>query len=235
MLFLSGGYHYDPLHRLRLRAGMEFLRDEYGDPAFIAVEANRILFQAVIRWQRQHFVQLARKDTKLSLLRLDEIESLAQTIHYEADSHECLFVTRPKVIWLDDERSFGTAGDPCNMASKYIKTFCEALENEDPSRSIRRVRQAISRFVTARAAEEMGDGSFDRDKAWARKILRNSSSKPGYGIVVVGEGHVSRKPSYLHYLLAAKGYECQVRYLVNATSATKHWSTQPNSCATSML
>jgi hypothetical protein len=227
-VFLSGGYHYDPLHRLRLRAGLEFLRNRCGDPAFVAVEANRTLFQAVVGWQRQLFVELAQKDAKLSQLRLDELESLANTIHYEADSHQGLFTNNPRVVWLDDERNFGTSDNPCSTAQRYIKTYRKALEKENPNRSVRKVMQAISKFVTARAAKSTVADTFDRDKAWARMILRAKSFKPGYGIIVVGENHVQNKPSYLRSLLEAKGYECHVRYLANATTAHNNWATQPN-------
>jgi hypothetical protein len=227
--FLSGGYHDDPLHRLRLRAGIEFLREHCGDPAFVAVEANRTLFQAIIYWQRQLFLRLARKETKLSQLRLDKLEALAKTIHYEADSHEGLFGNNPKVIWLDDERSFGTSADPCSTAERYLATCREALKDENPGPSETKVMQAISRFVTARAAKDNAQVTFDRDNAWAEMILRTSSSESGYSIVVVGENHVQNKQSYLRALLEAKGCECHIRYLANATTARDNWSTQSNS------
>ena len=225
-LFLSGGYHDDPLHRLRLRAGMEFLRKTYGDPTFIAVEANRTLFQAVILWQRQHFVHLAKKlNTKLSKIRVDHLESLAKTIYYEADSHECLFAHRPEVIWLDDQRSFGTSDDPCGTAERYFKTCCEALENESPGRNIKNAMQAISCFVTARAAQSPENDSFDRDRAWAKMIRRKSTHQPGYGIVAVGENHIQNRGSYLGALLAANGFRCELRHLANATTVLDTWST----------
>ncbi len=41
-LFISGGYHGDPLHRLYLGACMRLLERDLGLPAFIAVEANRV-------------------------------------------------------------------------------------------------------------------------------------------------------------------------------------------------
>jgi len=224
--FLSGGFHDDPLHRLRLRAGIEFLRNQYGDPAFVAVEANRTLFQAVTYWQRQLFVRLARKEPKLSQLRLDKLECLAKAIHYEADSHEGLFTNNPRVLWLDDERSFGTAGDPCSTAERYFQTCRKALENENPGSNERKAIQAISKYITERAAKSTVDDVFDRDKAWARKILSKRSYKSEYGIVVVGENHVQNKQSYLRALLAAKGYDCHIRYLATATTANNNWSTQ---------
>lgn len=204
---------------------MKFLRDRHGDPAFIAVEANRSIFQAVIScWQRQQFVFLARKNCKLSKLRLDELECLAKTIHYEADSHEGLFQNSPNLIWLDDERCFGSSDDPCGTAERYVNTYCEALKHQDPGRSITKVRQAISDFITARAAVSTAFDSSDRDKVWVEMILRNkSSTSDGYGIVIVGEDHVKDTPQTLLARLEANGYTCQVRYLANATTPSVNW------------
>jgi hypothetical protein len=219
ILVLFGGHHQDPLHRLRLRADMTSIHSKRGDPEFVAVEANQSIFHAVISpWQRQHFVELAQKDPKLSMLRLDELECLAKTIHYEADSHHGLFAKNPRVIWLDDGRSFSSADDPCGTAVRYLKTCREALRKENPGRSVRRVREAISKFVAARAAGHAVNDSFDRDKVWIKKIPREKFSKPRYGIVVVGESHVQDGLPNLRALLRGKGYRCEVRFLANGRS-----------------
>lgn len=127
-LYVFGGFHDNPLHRKRLTKWLEWLRDNIGSPEFIAVEANRILFQSVIKKQRSKFVNLAISDQCLSNLCRKDLKELSYAIAFEADTHEPIFSDEIKVVWLDNERKdLQMILDPCGTAERYLILCQRAL------------------------------------------------------------------------------------------------------------
>lgn len=131
-LYVFGGIHDNPLHRRRLKRWLECLHNQLGPPAFVAVEANRVLFQAVIKHQRLKFVNLGKGCPQLSQLNGRSLEKLSRAIAYEADTHEeagCFAEDLP-LVWLDDElqdQDLKTVNDPCGTAMRHLKRCQKAL------------------------------------------------------------------------------------------------------------
>ena len=230
-LQVFGGYHDNPLHLRRLKSWMEFLRDNKGNPVFIAVEANRILFQAVIRNQRQKFVKIAKVDPWLG--RLSNLADLSSAIAYEADTHEEVFDEKQNVIWLDDERTdLATIMDPSDTAERFFACCQKALAaSRDRACDLARdilVIKAIDQYIRdsaekettsqnrAQILHEVGLPYCDRDKLWLdilkARCVRDSQ---GYSILVVGENHTLREGNSLVKLLEDVGQSCEVHLLRN--------------------
>lgn len=235
-LLVFGGFHYNPLHRERLKQWMEFLRDKKGDPTFIAVEANRILFHAVIRKQRRKFVEIAKADLRLGGLK--ELDALSKAIDYEADTHEEVFKEEQNVIWLDDGRKdLTTICDPCDTAERFLSLCQKALESSnfcapDLARYtpvITAIDQYIKsvgqKFPTNPNREallhEMGQPYCDRDRLWLGVLKPHCvHDAQGYGIVVVGENHTIREGNSLVKHLEGIEQPCNVHLLRNENAPT---------------
>ena len=235
-LLVFGGYHDNPLHRRRLKQWMELLRDTKGNPMFIAVEANRILFQAVISNQRQKFIQLAKSDPWLG--RLHNLDALSKAIAYEADTHEEVFTEKQNVLWLDDERTdLGTVIDPSDTAERFL-SLCQKALAASSSRACDLAREtpvvkAIDQYIITEAQQhptnpnreqllhEMGLPYCDRDKLWFTMLKsRCVDNAQAYGIVVVGEDHARRENGRLVKQLEDIGQRCQVHLLRNEEAPT---------------
>lgn len=243
-IFISGGYHENPLHRLYLGAGMRLLKKDIGLPKFIAVEANRALFQTVILEQRKQFVELAANDDQLSWVSADALQSLAKAIQYEADTHEDVFGYFKNILWLDDCRTDFSEGLPlCKTAERYIRTCREALYNHAPVRDTNTVLQVVSEQISAEAQRQPRESNkirlekfknngkalsnpYERDEIWADEISRIDCPEAAYGIVVVGANHAIDDNRYLTALLRKQGHDCQARFLAKYRDKTlTSWST----------
>lgn len=243
-IFISGGYHGNPLHRLYLGAGMRLLKKDIGLPKFIAVEANRALFQTVILEQRKQFVELAANDDQLSWVPADALQSLAKGIWYEADTHEDVFDHSKNILWLDDYRTNFSEGLPlCKTAERYIRTCREALNNHEPVWDTNTVLQVVSEHISAEAQRQPRESNkirlekfinngkalsnpYERDEIWADEISHIACPESAYGIVVVGENHAIDENNYLTALLRKQGHDCQVRFLAKSGDKTPtSWST----------
>jgi hypothetical protein len=202
-IFISGGYHEDPLHRLYLGAGMRLLEQKYGIPDFIAVEANHALFQSVFLEQRKRFVELATNDGQMSWVSADVLQSLAKAIQYEADTHEDVFGYFEKILWLDDYRTdFSNVLPPCSTAERYLRTCRAALNNHGPIGDTKAILQVVSTYIAAEAQGQPRESNqirmeksyygktisnfYERDEIWADLISRIDCPESAYGIVVVG-------------------------------------------------
>jgi hypothetical protein len=237
-LHVFGGFHDNPLHRERLSKWLEWLRDNINSPKFIAVEANRTLFQAVIKNQRSKFVNLAKSDPWLGRLPKKSLKELSCAIAFEADTHEQIFSGELKVVWLDDEREdLGMVIDPCSTAEKYLNLCQKALAassaracdlkrltpvvaaiNEYITRDLNNDIQAVRRAYLSPGQEA---GTFHRDDLWVnvlKQTLDNYSS--GFGIILVGEDHTRKDGQYLVKQLEEMGYICRVHLLRNEEAPT---------------
>jgi hypothetical protein len=242
-IFISGGYHENPLHRLYLGAGMRLLKQDLGLPKFIAVEANRALFRTVILEQRKQFVELVANDDQISWVSADALQSLAKAIWYEADTHEDVFGYFENILWLDDHRTdFSEALPLCRTAERYIQICRKALDNHEPIGDTNTVLQVVSAHISAEAQRQPIESNrirmekffnngkarsnpYERDKIWADKISRIDCPESAYGIVVVGENHAIDENRYLTALLRKQGHNCQVRFLAKSGDKTPtSWS-----------
>ena len=237
-LYVFGGFHNNPLHRDRLTKQLEWLRDNIGCPEFIAVEANRSLFQAVIKKQRSKFVDLAIKDPWLSRLPKKSLKELSCAIAFEADTHEQIFFSKLKVVWLDDEREdFGMVLDPCGAAERHL-ILCQSALAASSTRACDLKRQtpvvgAIDAYITndlnkdtqavrpAYLSPGQEADPYYRDDLWVnvlKPILDHCSS--GFGIILVGENHARKDGRYLVKQLEEMGYTCKVNLLRNEKAPT---------------
>ena len=237
-LYVFGGFHDNPLHRERLTKWLEWLSDNIGSPEFIAVEANRILFQAVIKNQRLKFVDLAINDPWLGRLPKKSLKELSYAIAFEADTHEQIFSGEIKVVWLDDEREdIGMVLDPCGTAEKYL-ILCQSALAASSARACDLKRQtpvvgAIDAYITsdlnkdtqavrrAYLSPEQEADPYHRDDLWVnvlKPILGHYSS--GFGIILVGENHARKDGRYLVNQLEEMGYICKVHLLRNEEAPT---------------
>lgn len=236
------GFHDNPLHRERLTKWLEWLRDNIGSPKFIAVEANRTLFQAVIKNQRSKFVNLATSDPWLGRLPRRSLEKLSYAIAFEADTHEQIFSDELKVVWLDDERQdLGMVFDPSDTAEKYLNLCQKALaassaracdlKRQTPvvaaidayiTRDLKKDTQAVRRAYLSPGLEV---DPYHRDDLWVHvltPILNHYSS--GFGIILVGEDHTRKDGRYLVKQLEEMGYICEVHLLRNKEAPTMAFS-----------
>lgn len=225
-LYIFGGYHQDPLHRIRLLESMKFLKSSIGSPDFIAVESNRAIFQAVILPQRKQFISLAQKDDEISKFSHKAIESLSKALQYEADTHEEVFNSDLNVIFLDDYRiDFSDTLDPCDTAKRYLQTCRNALrkcgEHFDNNDEVDRI---VSSYMAEQAQGvslesnkilrekffygEARSNPFERDEIWAKVIEETLSDQSGYAIIVAAVPHVFDKQGYLGALLKKQGHDC---------------------------
>ena len=228
-LFISGGYHQDPVHRERLLNGMRLLRSQFGVPAFVAVEANCALFKAVIMEQRKLFIALAQQDQEMAAVPDTAKEVLSKAMLYEADTHEEVFGKALKILWLDDCRTdFDEILDPCNTARRYLQLCRHALKKCDNTTDHREVLSSVSAFITEQARShslesnkilrekffsETRSNPYERDEIWAEVISKSASPQSGYAIIVVGVPHAFDEERYLGALLKEQGHDCQLRLL----------------------
>lgn len=194
---------------------------KYGTPIFIAVEANRILFEAIIMRQREKFVTLAKKNRILENINEFLLKKLSLAISYEADTHIDVFNSRQKVLWLDDARNdFRTICDPCETAQIYVCRCSHAVKQAKIDINTiqeHQLRSAVDAYIM-RELNETPAGSnikFERDKAWKDMLDDHipSIKSNEYGIVIVGEPHDKDEPDWLRHLLAKSGHDCRVHLL----------------------
>lgn len=98
---LIGTNHYDPLGRQKIHNVLLHLKNERNFiPDFIAVEWKEEYARQIIL-QRPRYEQLL--SSKFPLLSSESILTLADSLAYEADSHNNLYPETP-IIWLDENR-----------------------------------------------------------------------------------------------------------------------------------
>jgi len=231
-IHICAGHHDNPLHRKRLQNWLNNFNEKAGKPELIAVEAHEVLFQLVIRNQRNQFVELARKDDVLQKIDRVLLKKLARAISYEADTHAGVFMSEVNTVWLDNvRRDFNTVCDPCTMATRYLTRCRSAVLDAQleltPYLREHQLFEAID-VVFGKEVEktqietEAGSiGSYDRDRAWMT-LLQDfvaGSGPSDYGIVIVGFNHAQNKPDYVRYLLSNGGHDCEVHSLSNSNNS----------------
>ena len=226
-ILLSAGIHDNPIHRWRLKDLFSHLVEKHCRPWFIAVEANRALFHAVIIQQRDTFISIAKKDKSFDALDKKVLQELSMAIGYEADSHLETFAQEVQTVWLDDIRKdFSTACDPCGTARRCLYWYKKAVEDNNleisNTTSAKDLFEAIDNYMTRSVNQQRPSGpvsvpSFDRDHAWMNMLKDMTSGEAdATAIIVVGAEHAQNKPFYLRYLLGEAGHDCEVRYLSEA-------------------
>jgi len=226
-ILISAGHHDNPVHRYKLRGWLTVQDQKRGTPKFIAVEANRALFQSAIQFQRDAFIKNAKVDDILKGIDLKYLKELSLAISYEADTHSEVFPDFHQILWLDNVRpDFNTISDPCCMAQRYLE-LCRSAVIESkleiiPSLRRHKLFEAVDNYITHKP--EIKDykispstTTFERDKAWMELLdpLLTKGESTDYGIAVVGENHSKDEPHYLRHLLSASGHECEVEILSN--------------------
>lgn len=226
-ILLFAGYHDNPVHRQNLRRRLTDLCQKGEVPKFIAVEANRALFQSVIKFQRDDFYKSAKNDDILKEIHLKYLKELSHAISYEADTHSEVFHDFNQILWLDDVRpDFNTGNDPCRMAQRYLKT-CRSAVVESKLKITSSLRKyelfkAVDNYIISTDRSEKTaygfSGSktiFERDKAWMKLLepFLSQDESTDYGIAIIGEDHAKDKPNYFRHLLSKSGHVCEVQLL----------------------
>lgn len=217
-ILLSAGIHDNPMHRRRLKRLFSQLVEKHCTPSFVAVEANRALFHAVIRRQRDVFVSMAQKDRVLTALKKNVLQDLSMAIGYEADAHVGIFSEEPQTVWLDDNRSdFSTACDPCSTAKRCLFWYRQAVDNcglaISNSTTAEELFKAIDAYMSL-LVDQRSAPTFDRDHVWMAMLKDMLTDQiETCAIIVVGADHAQNKPDYLRYLLSEAGHDCEVQSL----------------------
>lgn len=226
-ILLFAGCHDNPVHRRNLHRRLTDLHQNGEVPKFIAVEANRALFQSVITFQREAFYKKAKNDDIFKELNLKYLKELSSAISYEADTHSEVFNDFNQLLWLDDVRpDFNAGNDPCRLAQRYLETCrCAVVESKlKITSSLRKYElfKAVDDYIASPDRSEKNvygvsgiNTTFERDKAWKKMLdpYLSQDERTDFGIAIIGENHAKDEPAYLRYLLSKSGHLCEVELL----------------------
>ena len=231
-LFLVGTAHYDLRGRESLIRTLKGF-DQYSDstPAFVGVEYSEEETLSRIASRPRIKKQFAEQWPDLTA---DELNQIAETYGYDADSHGAVFPDSP-TLFLDEGRIDGLTASHENAMCIQVCGFlwrlpetqaaaCERGDNEfeiafavisgcaAPPESIspaNRLRDLSA--VSWSLADEHECSSIplpERDHKWLGIIVEQLPlESEGWGIVIVGNNHIRPDVSNnLHSLLAEAGY-----------------------------
>jgi hypothetical protein len=213
-IHMAGGNHHDPLCRDELVGWVNEIRDQLGDPAFVAVEWGPGAL-GLIALARPSFRKLAGGVWGDGATE-DLIGRLADTIGWEADAH-CAVLPELPPVYLDPLRR---RTNRALNAGLYAEIFWQRLreypgDRGDVAATLAWIRTRSIEVAQADAYGLLEGRDLTREEAWRNRLAeQHPPDSGGWGLAVVGALHASSlDDDTFRRLLEAAGYPVTVRQL----------------------
>ncbi len=206
-IYMLGIQHNDPLGRSKVREHLETLsKSETDSPAFIAVEWTKDLFDT-FGSQRQELRKLAA--VQWPNTPREELEMVAQSLGYEADSHNDIFPTAP-ILWLGAGREKNESEKSKHeYALIWFNIYKMYAKNSGVPVETTGLVDVLSK--EAWLDSERYAPKYGWDKGWLDAIRPEVDGK-NWAIIIIGANHCLLNDGSLRKLLFDDGFDIIVSF-----------------------